>query len=113
MKNFKLVSESRGAKIAALMLSLAALTGCESMDDGSTHTSTSVYYGVGFYDPWYHGHYDDDYDVIVTPPPERPGSDPRPSHPIARPPASAGPRPTPMRSIPSAPRPAPRGGGRR
>jgi hypothetical protein len=35
-----------------------------------------------------------------------------PEQPIARPPAST-PRPTPMPSIPSAPRPMPRGGGGR
>src|SRR5262245_2597334 len=98
--------------VAPFLFALAIFTGCESTDEG-THSSTTVYYGVGFYDPWYHGHYDDDYDVIVTPPPERPGSGPRPSHPIARPPPGAGPRPTPMPSIPSAPRVPARGGGRR
>jgi hypothetical protein len=94
---------------ATLLLALGAFTGCETTDNASTQTT--VYYGVGFSDPWYHGHYDEDYDVIVTPP-DRPGSDPRPSHPIAGPP-SAGARPTPMPSIPSAPRPMPRGGGGR
>ena len=99
---------------ASLLITLGTFTACESTDGGSGG-STTVYYGTGFYDPWYSGHYDYDYDVIVTPP-DRPGSDPRPSHPIARPPASGGgvsPRPTPMPSIPSAPRPMPRGGGRR
>ena len=104
---------------AVILLALGAFTGCESTDNGSAHSSTSVYYGVGYYDPWYYGHYDSDYDVVVTPP--SPGSPPeqglRPSHPIARPPAVS-PRPPmasprPMPSIPSAPRAMPRGGGRR
>ena len=101
------------ALTALLLVSISLFTGCESTDGGSS--STTVYYGTAFYDPWYHGHYDYDYDVIVTPP-DRPGSDPRPSHPIARPPASGGgvsPRPTPMPSIPSTPRVSPRGGGGR
>lgn len=89
---------------AALPLALCALSGCESTG-GSV--SGGVYYGVGLYDPWYYGGYDDDIDIIVTPPdrPDRPGNAPRPEHPIASP----SPRPTP--SIPSAPRP--RGGGGR
>src|SRR5262245_45973285 len=95
---------------AALLLGLGLFSGCESTDGGGS--STTVYYGVGSYDPWYYGHYDYDSDVIVTPPPGRPGSDPHPSHPIARPPDST-PRPTPMPSIPSAPRAMPRGGGGR
>src|SRR5262245_26765844 len=80
------------------MLALVAFTGCETEDSGSV--SGSVYYGVGYYDPWYHGDYYDDPDLIVTPP-DRPSDTPRPAHPIATPPA---PRPTPMPSIPSAPR---------
>lgn len=98
-------------KVAAvLVLALVAFTGCESTDGGSTHTS--VYYGVGYGDPWYHGDYDYNYDIDVTPPP-RPGDGGlRPSHPIARPPsAGVSPRPTPMPSIPSMPRPSPRMGG--
>ena len=95
---------------AALSLALLAFTGCESTDGGGS-VSGGVYYGVGFYDPWYYGGYYDDVDIIVTPP-DRPDAPARPEHPIARPPAST-PRPTPMPSIPSAPRVAPRGGGRR
>jgi len=112
---------------STLFVLTATFTGCESTDGGSTQTTTNVYYGVGFYDPWYYGHYDYNYDVVVTPP-ERPGAPPRPVHPIepppnrpiarpeqpiARPPPSV--RPSPMPSIPSTPRAAPRmgGGGRR
>ena len=89
-----------------IMLSLLAsviLAGCASEDGGSTSVSAGVYYGVGIYDPWYHGVYYDDPDIIVTPPdrPDRPDSVPHPEHPIARPP-TATPRPTP--SIPSTPR---------
>ena len=112
----------------SLLLALAIFTGCESTDSGSTAATSNVYYGVGFYDPWYYGDYHYDGDIIVTPPSpgsppvDRPPlSDPRPSQPIARPP-SASPRPTaassqpaarPMPSIPSTPRVAPRGGGGR
>jgi hypothetical protein len=92
---------------AALALVLFAFTGCESTDGGGS-SHTSMYYGVGFYDGWYHGHYDDDVDVIVTPP-----RNPRPSHPIARPPSNIGSRPSTMPSIPSAPRVSARGGGGR
>ena len=92
---------------AVVMLALVTFTGCESTGGGGS----SVYYGVGFYDPWYYGGYHDDVDIIVTPPdrPDRPDSGPRPEHPIARPPTTS-PRPTPMPSIPSMPR---GGGGRR
>ena len=90
---------------------LAAFTGCESTDGGGGNVSGGVYYGVGMYDPWYYGgHYYDDPDIIVTPPdrPDRPVS---PEHPIAKPPSTT-PRPTPMPSIPSTPRPMPRARGR-
>src|SRR5262245_58438735 len=89
----------------ALALLLAALsTGCESTDGGGTSVSGSIYYGTGFYDPWYHGGYwYDDPDVIVTPPPTRPPTTPpvAPAHPIAPTPS-----PRPMPSIPSTPRPS-------
>jgi hypothetical protein len=91
---------------AALAFALAAFTGCESTDGGGGNVSGSVYYGVGFYDPWYHDDYwYDDADIIVTPPPNRPEAPPRPTHPIAPTPA---PRPMPAPSIPSMPRPSPR-----
>ena len=93
--------------IAALALPLAAFTGCESTEGGSTHVSGGVYYGMGFYDPWYYGGYYDDVDIVVTPPdrPETPPggtAPPRPTHPIAPTPA---PQPTPMPSIPRTPMP--------
>jgi hypothetical protein len=100
--------------IALTALVFVSFTGCESTDGGG-NVSGSVYYGVGFYDPWYYGgYYDDDVDIIVTPPerPDRPVPGPHPERPIAKPP-SAAPRPRPMPSIPSTPRVAPRGGGRR
>ena len=112
---------------AMALLTLGCFTGCETTDEGGGYYGTGMYYGVGYYDPWYYdGHYHDDPDIIVTPPPPDSGSRPgrperppsggigaRPEHPIARPPANvARPRPTP--SIPSTPRPAPRArGGRR
>ena len=101
----------------AAVLAVFAGSGCSSDGGGgSAHVSTGFYYGVGFYDPWYYGDYDDDIDVIVTPPerPEKPpgGSTPRPEHPIVKP--TPTPRPTPMPSIPSTPRVSGRmGGGRR
>ncbi|HTD87612.1 MAG TPA: hypothetical protein VK850_13625 [Candidatus Binatia bacterium] len=121
-------------RFAAALFALSAFTGCESTDNGSS-SNTTVYYGAAFYDPWYHGDYDHDhdYDVVVTPPPANrppPGGGgnfaPHPEHPIARPPPGDFERPgrpstQPTRppsvstrpSIPSAPRPAPRGGGGR
>ncbi len=76
---------------------LVATTGCESPNGGG-NVSGSAYYGVGFYDPWYHGGYYYPPNVIVTPPPTRPV---RPEQPIYRP----SPRPTPMPSIPRTPGP--------
>jgi hypothetical protein len=99
-----------------LGLALVVLPGCQSTDGGSTHVSGSVYYGVGFYDPWYYGDYDGDIDIIVPPPderPDRPGEPARPTHPIAPTPSprpsqptasQPAPRPTPMPSIPRTPR---------
>jgi hypothetical protein len=110
--------------IASLALTLTIFTGCESTNGGGS-VSGSIYYGVGFYDPWYYGGYYDDPDIIVTPPPtrperpipppggERPIPSPRPEQPIARPPSAPTPAPRPMPSIPSAPRPMPRPATRR
>lgn len=56
-----------------LCLGLAALAlglcGCDTTDSGSSHTT--VYYGVGFYDPWcYYSDYDHhDNDIVINPPP--------------------------------------------
>src|SRR5262245_55072429 len=97
----------------ALLLCCGLFSACETTDGGAGGT---VYYGTGFYDPWYHGDYyyhDDDIDIDIDG-----GGRPRPEHPIARPPGSGGsggsvsPRPTPMPSIPSMPRAMPRGGRR-
>jgi hypothetical protein len=124
--------------VPLLLLALGVFTGCESTDGGSGGTSaTTMYYGVGISDPYYYGAYDNDPDIIVTPPrqgdrtdtppppeerpdrPDRPMPPPRPEQPIARPeprPEQPIARPTPeprpsaqpMPSIPSAPRPSPR-----
>jgi hypothetical protein len=89
-------------KAAALpMLAFGLFTGCGTTEGDSSSVSGGVYYGVGFYDPWYYGGYYPP-DVIITPPPS--GSRPHPEHPIARPLPSPAPRPMP--SIPSTPRPA-------
>jgi len=99
---------------AAFLFAAGAFTGCETTDGGSTQV-TNNYYGVAYNDPWYHGDYHDDGDIIVTPP--QPGYPPnqglRPTHPIASPPQVSRPTPPPRPSIPTRPRPAPRGGGRR
>jgi hypothetical protein len=92
--------------LSALSLAMLASTGCESTGGGGSSVSGSVYYGVGFSDPWYYGDHYDDVDIIVTPPDTSPpgGSTPppRPTHPIAPAPT---PRPTPMPSIPRTPMP--------
>jgi hypothetical protein len=97
--------------LAISALLLVTSTGCESTDGGGS-ASVGMYYGVGFYDPWYYGGYDDDPDIIVTPPdrPDRPDRGPRPEHPIAKPPSVSA---RPMPSIPSTPRVSARGGGGR
>ena len=97
MKTF--VSSIKLLGVSGLLL--LASTGCETTDGGGS-ASVGMYYGVGFYDPWYYGgYYYGDGDIIITPP-NRPEIPAHPSHPIARPP-----------SIPSTPRPMPRGGGGR
>jgi hypothetical protein len=102
-----------GKAFAAMALLLVVSTGCQSDGGGgSAHVHGSFYYGVGFYDSWYYGPGYYPPTVVVPPPgerPDRPGSGPRPEHPIAKP----SPSPRPMPSIPSAPRVSPRGGGRR
>ena len=118
--------------VPAMLLALGVFTGCESTDGGGGGASaTTMYYGVGIYDPWYYGAYDNDPDIIVTPPrpgdrpdappptrpernpmppprPEQPIArpEPRPEQPIARPTPESRPSARPMPSIPSAPRPS-------
>jgi len=82
--------------VALVVLGLGFFGGCESTGGGDV--SGNMYYGVGFYDPWYYGGYYDDPDIIITPP-ERPEAPVRPTHPIAPTPS-----PRPMPSIPSMPR---------
>jgi hypothetical protein len=98
----------------ALLFVLGFCSGCETTGNDGAQVN-NYYYGVGYYDPWYHGDYYEDRDVIVVPP--RPNNPPdqglRPSHPIATPPQVSNPSPQPRPSIPTRPRPAPRGGGRR
>lgn len=113
----------RSFRFAAAGLALAMVTGCESTNGGGSSSSVGVYYGVGFYDPWYYGDYNHNHDIVVTPPANRPDGGVRPGahpeQPIARPPSassrpstlSSQPAARPMPSIPSTPRPAFSGGG--
>jgi len=98
---------------AALLFILGFCSGCETT--GNESAQVNYYYGAGYYDPWYHGDYYDDRDIIVTPPPSNrpPDQGLRPTHPIATPPQVSSPSPQPRPSIPTQPRPASRGGGGR
>ena len=98
--------------LTAALLASRVFTGCGT-DGGSTSVHAGFSYGVGYYDPWYYGPGYYPPDVIVTPPePGQPPDRPHPEHPIAKPP-EARPTPRPAPSIPSAPRPMGRVGGRR
>jgi hypothetical protein len=79
---------------ACALLLLLALAACQTdeADLGTDHGAG--YYGSSLDDPWYYGAYNDNADIIVTPP-SRPDSNPHPSHPIAAPP-----RPMTMPSMP-------------
>ena len=103
------------ALASVLLFASGIFTGCESTDGGGTHVTSNNYYGVGFNDPWYHGDYDDDRNIIIVPP--RPDNTPEnglhPAHPIAGAPQVSRPSPQPMPSIPSTPRPAQRPATRR
>jgi hypothetical protein len=91
--------------LAGLIAMLLLSPGCASTEGSDTQVSGSMYYGVGFHDPWYYGGaYPPD--VIVTPPPDRPVEPPHVEHYNATPPATASTTPRPMPSIPSMPRPA-------
>jgi hypothetical protein len=90
-------------KFGAVLFALGFLTACESTE-GSSGVSGGVYYDAGLYDPWYGGVYDRG-GIIVAPPPSQGERPVRPEQPIYQP---STPRPTPMPSIPSTPRPATR-----
>jgi hypothetical protein len=97
MKTFvKLASR---AALAALLV--AGLSSCESSNGVSVSGSVGVgmYYGSGYYDPWYYGPGYGPPVVVVPPPP--PGGRPPPVN-----------RPTPLPARPMPSRPMPRGGRR-
>lgn len=71
-----------------LLIAISALNSCET--SGDPGASSSYYYSSGYNDPWYYGGYDNDADIIVTPPGNRPDAPLRPTHPIARPPGGGG-----------------------
>ncbi|MGQ0578244.1 MAG: hypothetical protein ACT4PQ_04955 [Betaproteobacteria bacterium] len=102
-----------GRRLCAVLLvaCCAGLTsGCAS-DGTSSSVHGSVYYGVGWYDPYYYGgDWNGDVVVVPNPPsrPERPETLP-PDRPRPTPLPST--RPAPRASIPATPRPG--GGGRR
>lgn len=98
MKTAKAILQS--AIFAALLI---GAIGCESTGGGGSSVSGGMDYGTDWYGPWYYDGYHDHGDIIVTPPPAQPELPARPEQPIYHPPA---PRPTPMPSIPSTPRPA-------
>jgi len=82
--------------LAGLGLMLFGLSGCDSAGyptSSSMHVSYG-YYGGGYYDPWYRYPYYGGGTIIVNPPASRP--------PVDRP------RPTPLPSMPTGPRPTPR-----
>ncbi len=99
---------SRRRLSAKLLLACfaALVSGCAS-NGTSSSVHGSVYYGVGWHDPYYYGGgYGGDVVVVPNPPdrPDRPSTQPRPT---PLPSTGAASRP----SIPSGPRPS--GGGRR
>jgi hypothetical protein len=81
----------------AMLLGAATLAGCETSDSVSVSGSVGMYYGSGFYDPWYGPGYYPPPPIIVAPPPPRP--------PVRPPPAN---RPTPLPARPPMNRPMPR-----
>jgi len=74
------------------LLVLGVNTGCESTGGSA---GGSIYYGTGWYDPWYYGSPWRGDTIIISPPP-------RPGWPAAPP----RPSPRPLPSIPATPRPA-------
>jgi hypothetical protein len=107
----KLVSRSFRF-LALLVFASFTWTGCETTDGGGSNVSGAGYYGVGFYDPWYYGDYDQDV-TVVRPPGDR-GA--HVEQPIADPPRGGGDfgaRPSPSMSMPSMSRGGGGGGGRR
>jgi len=96
------MSRRRLCAILLLACSAALASGCAS-NGTSTSVHGSVYYGVGWYDPYYYGGGWNG-DVVVVPNPPGGTQPPRPTQlPTAR--------PAPRPSIPATPRPS--GGGRR
>lgn len=96
--------------LTTLVFASVLWTGCETTDGGGSAPVSSGYYGVGFYDPWYYGDYDEDV-TVVRPPGDRGHVE----NPIAEPSRGSrdvGARATPSMSMPSMPRGG-GGGGRR
>ncbi len=94
---------------ATLSLTVLISAGCASSEEGGggsqSEISGGVYYGAGFYDPWYYGPGYYPPGAVVSPP-SGAVDPPHIEQPIATPPANVAPRPTPLPSIPAAPRPA-------
>ncbi|HKQ24853.1 MAG TPA: hypothetical protein VJT81_10470 [Burkholderiales bacterium] len=99
---------SRRRLCAMLLVACCAMLASGCASDGSSSVHGSVYYGVGWHDPYYYGGGWYGGAVVVPDPPnrpDRPDTGPRPT-PL---PSSA--RPASRPSIPATPRPS--GGGRR
>ena len=73
------MSKSRRQRIPLAIILLAAAVGLSSCGDyggsSSVHGSVGMYYGTGYYDPWYYGPRYGPPVVVVPPPSSRP---PRP-----------------------------------
>ncbi|MCM2680531.1 hypothetical protein [Echinimonas agarilytica] len=92
-----------------ILVSGTSLVSCSSSDNVSTSVGVSAYYGSGWYDPWYYNNWNRGPTIVVPPPrPDRPGTrPPKPVQPIAPPHnVKPMPRPRPMPSLPSRPRPS-------
>ena len=83
-----------GAALGCTLL----LSSCSDSDNVTMHGSVGMYYGGGYYDPWYYNRGYGPPVVGVRPPSY---SRPRPEHPIARPPAPPPPRPMPLPARPA------------
>ena len=100
MERVAMVKPRQLALALAAIAAFCLLSACATDGTDRVHVSGSIYYGVGYYNPYY-GYGPGYYPPVVVPPPRPPAKPrpPRPENPIQR----SAPRSTP--SIPSNPRP--------